>query len=190
MMQESDYISLAAMVSRTRSEGPGERFALWVQGCSIRCPGCCNPEMQPFSGGHSYTMGELLQKIVDAEVEGVSILGGEPFDQAQSLGVLARELQKRDIGIVVFSGYEMDEIEAREEFQLLFQHTDLLKTGPYIQSRRSRKIRWMGSENQRFHFLTDRYRNHPDIRQNYTQSITLDLSEGEINASGWPDFIP
>ena len=46
-------LSVAQIVPCTEAEGPGRRFALWFQGCPLRCPGCCNPEMLPFTGGHA-----------------------------------------------------------------------------------------------------------------------------------------
>ena len=53
---EEVRLRIAQIVPSTEAEGPGRRFALWFQGCSLRCPGCCNPEMLPFTGGDERTV--------------------------------------------------------------------------------------------------------------------------------------
>src|ERR1700684_2520258 len=87
-------LSLAQTVACTEAEGPGKRFALWFQGCPLRCPGCCNPEMLPFDGGHAVAVSTLIEKIHSAlkehGVEGVTLLGGEPLAHAAGAAVLAR----------------------------------------------------------------------------------------------------
>ena len=77
-------LRVAAVVPDTSAEGPGRRWALWVQGCSIRCAGCCNPEMFDERRGRQVERGALVAEITDARrrgVEGVTFLGGEPFDE-------------------------------------------------------------------------------------------------------------
>ena len=56
-------LQVAQIVPCTEAEGPGRRFALWFQGCPLRCPGCCNPEFIPFAGGESKTLGDVLARI-------------------------------------------------------------------------------------------------------------------------------
>src|SRR6188474_114281 len=76
-------IQVAHIAPCTEAEGPGRRFALWFQGCPLRCPGCCNPEMLPFAGGTPRTIGDVLAKVERARnadaIEGVTLLGGEPL---------------------------------------------------------------------------------------------------------------
>ena len=76
-------LRVATIVDDTEAEGPGRRFALWVQGCAIRCPGCCNPEMFAHDRGTPMTVDDVLARLARARgVEGVTFLGGEPFAQA------------------------------------------------------------------------------------------------------------
>src|SRR5437762_9807105 len=76
-------VRVAQIVECTEAEGPGRRFALWFQGCPLRCPGCCNPEMLPFAGGSSMTVVEILAEIEAAgDIEGITMLGGEPLAHA------------------------------------------------------------------------------------------------------------
>ena len=56
-------MAVAQMVPATEAEGPGRRFALWFQGCPLRCPGCCNPEFLPFRGGTPMPVAELVAQL-------------------------------------------------------------------------------------------------------------------------------
>lgn len=65
----------------TRAEGPGNRACVWVQGCPIRCPGCFNPGTWPTGGGEEVAVEDLADRILDVkDIEGVTFLGGEPFE--------------------------------------------------------------------------------------------------------------
>jgi anaerobic ribonucleoside-triphosphate reductase activating protein len=66
-------LSIAQIVPCTEAEGPERRFALWFQGCPLRCPGCCNPEMLPFKGGTAIPLHDLVARIEQTEgIEGIS----------------------------------------------------------------------------------------------------------------------
>src|SRR5207244_8417647 len=98
----TETIASAAHVSPcTEAEGPGRRFALWFQGCPLRCPGCCNPEMLPFAGGQAIALAELLEQIRrsarEEGIEGITLLGGEPFAHAEGAAKLARRV--RELGL-------------------------------------------------------------------------------------------
>src|SRR5438270_1231809 len=94
-------LSIAQAVHCTEAEGPGVRFALWFQGCPLRCPGCCNPEMLPFEGGTRMTVAEVLAQVEEARrghgVEGITLLGGEPLAHAGAAAVLARAVRQRGL---------------------------------------------------------------------------------------------
>src|SRR5947209_19047366 len=86
-------LQVAQVVPCTEAEGPGRRFALWFQGCPLRCPGCCNPEMLPFAGGQAVPLADVLRQVQEAAgqgVEGVTLLGGEPLAHAGAAAALAR----------------------------------------------------------------------------------------------------
>src|SRR6476660_3545738 len=99
-------LHVAQIILFTEAEGPGVRFALWFQGCPLRCPGCCNPEMLPFEGGTPMTVAEVLRQLDAARpagVEGVTLLGGEPLAHAAGAAVLAREVRARGLSVMVCS---------------------------------------------------------------------------------------
>src|SRR3954467_15596712 len=87
-------LQVAQIVPCTEAEGPGKRFALWFQGCPLRCPGCCNPEMLPFEGGREVAVADVLGQVREAAgqhgVGGVTLLGGEPMAHAAGAAALAR----------------------------------------------------------------------------------------------------
>jgi len=151
-------LNLASTVARTEAEGPGLRYALWVQGCPMRCPGCCNPHYLKGAPARTVTVAALRDEIRQVDgIEGVTFLGGEPFSQAPSLGALAQALRQDGLSVMVFSGYTLRQLQA-PRFAPLLQQTDLLIDGPYIASQASRARRWIGSSNQQIHFLSERYR--------------------------------
>src|ERR1700722_16285680 len=90
-------LSVAQIVPVTEAEGPGVRFALWFQGCPLRCPGCCNPEMLPFEGGERLAVADVVAQVEEATrehgVEGITLLGGEPLAHAAGGAVLARAVK-------------------------------------------------------------------------------------------------
>src|SRR3954447_21914277 len=109
-------LRVAQRVPCTEAEGPGKRFALWFQGCPLRCPGCCNPEMLPFAGGTPRSVGDVLAEVERARneqgVEGITLLGGEPLPRAAGGAALARGARALGLSVMVFSGYTIE--QARE----------------------------------------------------------------------------
>ena len=67
-MADELTMQVAQVVPCTEAEGPGKRFAIWFQGCPLRCPGCCNPEYLPFRGGETKTLAEMTRWLRDGDV--------------------------------------------------------------------------------------------------------------------------
>src|SRR5690606_14313327 len=93
----------------TTIEGPGKRFCIWVQGCSIRCVGCGVPWTWSKKNGSIMSVEELIREIKKSKeennIEGLTFLGGEPFDQAEALGKLAHRIKDLGLTVMTFSGY-------------------------------------------------------------------------------------
>src|SRR5262245_44382570 len=102
------FLHVAQIVPCTEAEGPGRRFALWFQGCPLRCPGCCNPEMLPFDGGQVLPLSEVKARLQESHeahhLEGITLLGGEPLAHAASGAPLARAAHELGLSVMVFSG--------------------------------------------------------------------------------------
>jgi anaerobic ribonucleoside-triphosphate reductase activating protein len=184
-------MQIAHIVPCTEAEGPGRRFAVWFQGCPLRCAGCCNPEMLPFDGGTAMTIDDLLRQLGRAVerhgVEGVTLLGGEPFAHAAAACGFARRVRELGLSVMIFSGYELEELRAMSEPAVdeLLACTDLLVDGRYLRDQPDATRRWIGSRNQRIHFLTERYRpDDPCWRQRDTLEIRL--RGGEVTVNGFP----
>ncbi len=154
-------IRAARILEKTRAEGPGLRFCLWVQGYTIRCPGCYAAALQPLDGGFPVEEEELIRRIRDLapELEGVTFLGGEPFLQAEALARVAASARAEGLSVLCFTGYVYEELLARDDaaVRALLEQTDLLLDGPYRQEERDCSRPLVGSRNQSFSFLTGRY---------------------------------
>jgi anaerobic ribonucleoside-triphosphate reductase activating protein len=190
-MTDKPTMQVAQVVPCTEAEGPGKRFAVWFQGCPLRCPGCCNPEFLPFEGGETRALDGVVrlmeQARVEAGIEGISLLGGEPFAHAAAAAALARAARQRDLTVMVYSGYTLDEIRAMPDPAAaeLLAVTDVLVDGPYVRELPDTERRWIGSTNQRLHFLTDRYSpDDPCWRQRNTLEIRV--RGGEVAVNGFP----
>jgi anaerobic ribonucleoside-triphosphate reductase activating protein len=181
-------IQIAQVVSSTEAEGPGKRFAVWFQGCPLRCPGCCNPEFLAFTGGESRFVSDLaieMERARDASgIEGVTLLGGEPFAHAAGAAALAAAARDLGLSTMVFSGYTLEHLRTRPDTTPLLALTDILVDGPYLRDQPDTERRWIGSRNQRIHFLTDRYRYDDQWRRRNTLEIRV--RGGEVVVNGFP----
>jgi len=186
-------IALASTVPVTEAEGPGRRFALWVQGCPLRCPGCCNPEYLRFDGGTPTPVTELVDEILATPgIEGVTLLGGEPFSHAEGLAELSHQVRLAGLSVMIFTGNTIDEIRAGghtddRHRERLLRECDLLVDGPYLRENHTTNMRWIGSTNQRVHFLTDRYAHLDDGRwERGGNTLEIRMIGGEITINGFP----
>lgn len=184
-----ERLAVASLVDRTWAEGPGARFALWTQGCSLHCADCCNPHLWNHSGGEAWTVAALLERIAAArtrypELEGVTLIGGEPFEQDAPLARLAQEVRALGLTVLAFSGYTLEEL--RERGSQLLDQVDLLVDGRYDAALRTTARRWIGSTNQRLHFLSDAYApDDPRFGEPNTAELRLD-HRGELRVVGFP----
>jgi anaerobic ribonucleoside-triphosphate reductase activating protein len=189
--QAEQLLQVAQVVPCTEAEGPGRRFALWFQGCPLRCPGCCNPEMLPFEGGRAMTVMEVVEQTRTAAascgVEGITLLGGEPLAHATAAAALARAVQSLGLTVMVFSGYTLAEARGLPDSAVgdLLAHTDLLVDGRYRRELPETHRRWIGSANQQVHFLTNRYRADDPCWQR-PNTLELRLRGTELTVNGFP----
>jgi anaerobic ribonucleoside-triphosphate reductase activating protein len=152
-------LRIHSFVPRSRANGPGLRAVLWVQGCSLGCSGCFNPQTHSPSGGESVAVEDIAQQIaaLEGSIEGITISGGEPLQQCRPLLALLRRLrQQTALSILVFTGYTWDEVQRLPQARELLAAMDVLIAGRYDDSQRlARDLR--GSANKTVHLLTDRY---------------------------------
>jgi anaerobic ribonucleoside-triphosphate reductase activating protein len=167
--------------------GPGRRFVIWVQGCSIQCKGCWNKEMWAFKDKTILSVQDLLRKIENEKdfIDGITLLGGEPLDQFAEVSELLIECRKLGLSTMLFTGYEMTEI-AEKQMTLILDNLDILITGRYDKAKRTMNHQWIGSTNQEIHFLTDRYADYEIEHNNYTE-ITIN-EDASLTILGFPQL--
>lgn len=184
-----EHFQLAVEIPDTKSEGPGNRYAIWVQGCHFNCPGCCNQEYLPFSGGKTTLVSDLLGRVLkskeDNGIEGVSILGGEPFTQIQPLSLFVKKVQELGLSVMIYTGYRLSELEGLGVEDIL-KNVDLLVDGRYNQKLPDLKRRWIGSSNQKLHFLSEKY-SPSDPCFSAAETVEFRLRDGVVLINGWPD---
>jgi anaerobic ribonucleoside-triphosphate reductase activating protein len=168
-------LNVSAIRTRTRVNGPGWRAAVWVQGCTIRCAGCFNPHTHPHEPRQLWDPELLAAQLMTTAVEGLSLLGGEPFEQAAACALLARAARQRGASVVTYSGYTWAFLQRSSlpEVRALLDATDLLLAGPYVASRANDGRGWHGIDNQEFVFLTGRYDER--IREQFDQVPLIEL---------------
>jgi anaerobic ribonucleoside-triphosphate reductase activating protein len=181
-------VRLARFLERTTAEGPGERTAIWVQGCSIRCPGCFNPQLFGTRGGTPASPDTLVARVLAAGTSGVTLLGGEPFDQAAGLAAVASGVRRAGLTVMTFSGYDHAYLRQRSldgdrAVAALLDATDLLVAGPFREDLLDHDRPWAGSTNQEFIHLTDRLR---DVTAPDRVEVTVTAS-GTVAVNGWAD---
>ncbi|WP_432976410.1 4Fe-4S single cluster domain-containing protein [Dactylosporangium sp. CA-233914] len=173
------------------AEGPGERTALWVQGCTIRCPGCFNPHLWTFRGGEPAPTRAVLDRVLAAGTEGLTLLGGEPFDHAAPLAVIAAGVRAAGRSVMTFSGYTTAQLNravhsGRTDVAALLEATDLLIAGPYVAALVDRHRPWAGSTNQEFVQRSDRIRVAEAVATRDRLEITV-APDGVLSVNGWAD---
>lgn len=179
------HVNLARTLSRSSANGPGERFVLWTQGCTLACPGCWNPDTWPFVRRELREVAALADEILAVEgIEGVTFTGGEPFAQARALAAIAERVRRKGLSVVVFTGYDLAELTSHDAQRLLAQ-VDLLVAGRYRQEERLDGSLLLGSSNQCLHFLSTRY--SPVDLQTLPGVELFIGNDGAIVATGFPD---
>lgn len=186
-------VNLADWIDCTEVEGPGKRFALWVQGCTLCCPQCCNPNMLDLIPKHLTDTQKVIEWIAYSKakhgIEGVTFLGGEPILQAQGLSEIAKGCREHKLSVLVFTGYTIEHLRNNPlpGVEDLLRVTDVLVDGPFISSKLETSRNWVGSTNQQFHFLTKHYPVSIEYDPAYSHGFELRISkDGTMRSNGWP----
>lgn len=166
--------------------GPGCRFVIWVQGCSIRCKGCWNKEMWSFKTKQEISVNDLISKILKEKefIEGVTILGGEPFDQYNELLKLSKLIYENKLSLILYTGYEKEELKEKNYLEII-RYIDILISGRYKEEFRNLQLGLIGSSNQTIDFYSDRYC-ESDLSKTNEIEITL-TNSGKIELYGYPE---
>ena len=185
----SIFLNVNRFIPITEVEGPGIRSCVWFQGCHIRCKGCFAKDLWESNEHLLYTPEELIDKV-PPQSEGITVLGGEPFEQEEGLSMLLELAWNKGLSAIVFTGYTFEYIQTKVSNNItsILSHVDVLIDGPYIESLKSFEIPLIGSTNQQFHFLTKRYSMSDFAKNKYEVRINKN-GVTSINGMGCPDII-
>ena len=135
------------------ANGPGKRFTLWVQGCSIHCPGCHNVDTWDPAKGFDKYVDDLVKEIQAVPgLDGITITGGEPLDQIDAVYELCSKLFGK-ISIFLTTGYTLEQIYYRKMIKIV-RVLDILCSGPFLKGMVC-EGEWKGSKNQDVTYFTE-----------------------------------
>ena len=171
--------------------GYGSRIGIWFQGCSIGCPGCCAKHTWNADEGKTVSLTDLFDWIRGLpleDVDGVTITGGEPFEQPDGLRRLAAGLRAgtgfpREIDILCYSGFPWKRLDRRHRD--ILRHLDAVIAGPYVEKLAPQWLR--GSSNQTIHLLSDLGRERYATGPEATNGLQIVAAGEDIRIIGIPD---
>ena len=142
------------------ANGPGIRMSLFVSGCTHRCKNCFNKEAWDFSYGNPFDENienQILEMLAPSYIKGLSLLGGEPFEPSNVDGLLPfmrKVVTLKNKDVWAYSGYTLEQLLAREgkegeKTRELLSYIDILVDGPFIEEKKSLRLKFRGSSNQR-----------------------------------------
>lgn len=171
-------------VNVSEANGPGRRAVLWLQGCTLGCPGCCNPETHSTYSGRMVDFAYLIAWVKEAMkegIEGVTLTGGEPLQQAYELFPFVVAVKKLGLSVVLYTGYDEDEIRPGSA-RSIWLGSDIVVSGRYMRDVPEVDGRPVGSGNQRITFNGPRY-THKDMDRWGTAELIV-TPKGSIIQTG------
>lgn len=150
-MMKNRELRLFGTANDSIVDGPGIRYVVFTQGCMHNCKGCHNPGSHDMRGGYLKSIDEILEEIDNNPLlDGITLSGGEPLLQAKALIPLCQEVKKRNLHIVLYSGYTYEQILSLGSSQKkILSLCDMLIDGKFQNDKRSLTLLYRGSSNQR-----------------------------------------
>ncbi len=167
--------------------GPGKRIGIWVQGCSLHCEGCINQSVWDKEKGKEVPVLWIYDMIkhMGNEYDGITITGGEPFEQYPQLMAFATLIKRKtNLHILCYSGFYLNELESMFPDKVFYQCIDYLIDGRYQQGNSSENS-LKGSENQTIYSFTNAKASKIElVTKNKTWSMKTD--ENTVYMAGIP----
>jgi anaerobic ribonucleoside-triphosphate reductase activating protein len=181
---------LSAVVFPVRNLGPGNRLGVWFQGCGIKCPGCMSMDTWNHSSGITATTQSVLDSIKPEEglsLDGLTVSGGEPFEQVAALLELIVGFRDRfPVGdVLVYSG--LDASTLRTQYSMLLSQTDAVVAGPFVEAEHGTD-HWRGSGNQELLVMSERAETAivPWVKAQSQSSLSLSVHGEAVQLIGIP----
>ncbi len=163
--------------------GPGKRLLLFTQGCSIRCKGCVNSHLWNFGEGTDATTTEIVRLCEAEDIEGITLHGGEPLDQAEGLLEIAKLLKTKSKTVILFTGYTYKELSLKNQ-RALWRISDIVVSGRYDESKRNIYLQFRGSTNQKIYCHEGKYKDYK-INDGETVAILRLDQKGNMTRRGF-----
>ena len=160
--------------------GPGKRLLLFTQGCSLRCKGCTNQHLWEFGKGIDVTIEEILNQCTD--LDGITLHGGEPLDQANVLVELIKKLKQQGKTVILFTGYIFKELNKVQK--QAWTSSDMVISGRYEEQNRNIYLQFRGSTNQKVFTHKGKYKDYK-IEDGQTVAILSFNEQGEMQSRGF-----
>lgn len=146
---EDVTIRIMDIMHSSSVDGTGFRDVLFVNYCPHRCEGCHNPKTWDKANGKDVSLKEVFDDLMESSFTNVTFSGGEPFEQAQELAILAEAIKAGGKSIWIYSGYTFEEIMADENKFKLLSLCDVLVDGRFDKNKTELNLKFKGSTNQR-----------------------------------------
>lgn len=150
-------------------DGPGLRMVLWTQGCPHNCVNCHNPQTHDPYAGMEVEVETIIEEIKQIRLQsGLTLSGGEPFQQSSSLIPIVEFVKKEmHLNVWAYSGYTFEELMQDEEKKALLTKIDVLVDGRFIDELKDYRLRFKGSKNQRIIDVQKSLQEHKVILSHY-----------------------
>lgn len=143
-------VKISGIVKESIVDGPGVRYVVFAQGCKHNCIGCHNPQTHDFNAGYTMNVDDIVENILKSKhIDGVTFSGGDPFFQAKEFEYIAGKLKKENIHIVAYTGFVYEQLINNNNTRGLLEKVDILIDGPFLKEKKTYKMAFRGSENQR-----------------------------------------
>ena len=165
-------LNVAGIVEESIVDGPGIRLTVFVQGCTHNCKGCHNPETHSFEAGETVDI-QKIASMIDKNplLDGLTISGGEPFQQAEGCAKLAKYSKEKELDVITYTGYTFEELlagmDTNKGWRDLIEASDVIVDGKFEQSLRSVELRFRGSSNQRIISVKDSFEENTVVTISY-----------------------
>lgn len=180
-------MNVARLLYPVRTLGPGNRLGIWLCGCPRRCKGCSNPELWREKDEYSISVDHLMRVILDLaskhKIDGFTITGGEPLEQAGELLSLLDQLQTISMDILIYTGYTLEELSADPAGTRMdcVRKAAVIVDGPYMEEQNGGS-RLVGSFNQRVILIN---RDFEDLYRSFLNSKDLEVQNFIGNNSAY-----
>lgn len=173
-------------IEKSEIYGHGQRAVIWFSGCTLHCKGCINEYMWDKSAGRNYSVGELVSAVCKLEdITGITLIGGEPLQQGEELVTFAEEILKRKLDIVLFTGYELNELTGWQK--QIADKSAVIICGRYKEEFRDTNLLLRGSSNQAI-IINDK--KLKDFYSRECRQVEIEITADDDKFLGFPeDFL-